>query len=215
MYLAHLVKGCGLNDCDAASWYTDRVEAAAKGLSKAKDCSSAARPAIYKDQLCQFVDTFPFRDEFALPPGLGWISLPPVKSEVVPMRRKWPSGNTSEMGQASAHSVLGMVEGRLVLKPRRRRHVASVVILKRSFCCEGRDPHGEDLHIPQLLCPLRPNWPVVRGRVLVGGLISPSFQSPNLIRHLRSRGANLNWPPADKLGTHSLRRGAALALKPA
>ena len=47
---------------------------------------------------------------------------------------------------------------------------------------------------------------------MVGDLIFPSFQSVNLIRHLRSRGTQLRWPAAEKLGTHSLRRGAARAL---
>ena len=66
MYLAHLVKWRHLNDCDATSWYTDRLKAAAKALPESKDCFFAARPAISKDQLCQFVRTCSLRDESAL-----------------------------------------------------------------------------------------------------------------------------------------------------
>ena len=39
-------------------------------------------------------------------------------------------------------------------------------------------------------------------------LISLSLQSPNLIRLLTSKGASIDWPAADKLGTHFLRRRA-------
>ena len=66
MFLAHLVKGRHLNDCDATSWYTDRLKAAAKALPESKDCFFAARPAISKGQLCQLVRTCSLRDKFAL-----------------------------------------------------------------------------------------------------------------------------------------------------
>ena len=55
MYLAHLAEGRRLIECDATSWYTDRVKAAARGLSKSEACSFAVRPAVSKDQLCQLV----------------------------------------------------------------------------------------------------------------------------------------------------------------
>ena len=51
-----------------------------------------------------------------------------------------------------------------------------------------------------------------RDWAVVGEPIFPSFQSRNLLRRLREGGARLNWPLADKLGTHSFRRGAARAL---
>ena len=73
MYLAHPVKGCQLNDCGATSWYTDRAKAAAKGQSRSKDCSVAARLAVPKDQLRQLVRTFFLRDEFTLLAVLRWM----------------------------------------------------------------------------------------------------------------------------------------------
>ena len=128
------------------------------------------------------------------------------------MRRTSPTENASEFGQASSHLALGMIGGCLVLELRRREHMASGSILKRSWCREGQNPDDEDLHIPQLFCPVCSIWPVVRDRVVAGELIFPSIQTCNLIRHLRERGASLKWPPTDKLSTNSLRRGAARAL---
>ena len=212
MYLAHLVKGCQLNDCDSTSWLTERVRGVAKGLAKSKDNSFATRPAISKDQLCQLVRAFSLRDEFSLLAALGWIFLLRIRSEAIPMRRRLPTEDMSEYGQARSHSVLGLVGRCLVLKLHRRKHMSSGAILRRSCCCEGFNPDGDELHIPQLLCPVCSIWPVVRDRVVVGDLIFPSLQSVNLIRHLRSRGTQLRWPAAEKLGTHSLRRGAARAL---
>ena len=64
MYLAHLAKACQLNDCDTTSWYADRVRGAAVGLSNARDCSFAARPAVSKDQLCDWYGPSPYRTSF-------------------------------------------------------------------------------------------------------------------------------------------------------
>ena len=195
MYLAHLVKARQLNDCDATSWFTDRAQVAALGLSKVGDCSVVARPAVSTDQLCQPVKTFSLQDEFTLLAAICWIFLLRIKAEAIPMRRMTPTENMSEIGQADSHPVLGMVGSCLALKLCRSKHMASGSILKRSCCCQGRDRGDEDLHIPQLLCPVCSIWPVVRHRVVVGEFIAPSLQSRNLVRHRRERGASLNWPP--------------------
>ena len=124
-----------LNDCDATWWYTDTVRGEALGLSKAGDCSFVARPAVPKDQLRQVVRTFLLRDEFTLLSVIGWIFLRRDKSVGIPGRRETPTENMSEFGQARPHSVLGMVGRRLALKLRRRNHMVSSSILKRSRCC--------------------------------------------------------------------------------
>ena len=134
MYLAHLVKARQLNDCDATSRYTDWVRGAAMGLSKARDCSFAARPGVSKDQLCQLVRSFPLQDEFTPLAVIGWICLLRIKSEAIPMRRRTPAENTSEFGQAGSHSVLGMVGRCLALKLRQRKHMDSGSTLKRPCC---------------------------------------------------------------------------------
>ena len=65
----------------------------------------------------------------------------------------------------------------------------------RSCCRGGYDPQGEDTHKPLLMCPVCSVWHVVRVRVAAGELIFSSFQSPNLVRHLRRLSQ-----AADKLG---------------
>ena len=75
MYLAHLVNGRRLNDCDATSRYSDGVQAAARGLSNSEVCSFAARPAACEDQLFQLARPFSLRDEFTLLAGTGWSFL--------------------------------------------------------------------------------------------------------------------------------------------
>ena len=119
MYLARLGKGRQLNDCDAASWYTGRVKAAAEGLSKSKDCPFAVPPDISKDQVCQWAKTFSFRADFTLRASLDWISLLRIKSGALSMGRRVSPENMSEMGQANPLQALGMVGGRQALKLRR------------------------------------------------------------------------------------------------
>ena len=79
----------------------------------------------------------------------------------------------SRKGQAFSHSALGVTGGRLVLKLRLRKHMAPGAILERPCCCGGRDLPGEDLHVPQLLCPVFPVWPSVRELVVVGNSFPP------------------------------------------
>ena len=112
MYFARLVKGRHPNDCDATSSYTDRLKAATKAHPESENCSSAARPAISKDQLCQLVRPFPLLDDFALFAAYRWISLLCVKSEVISMRRKAPSEDASGMGRATTDRARESGDGR-------------------------------------------------------------------------------------------------------
>ena len=60
---AHLVKGRQLNDSDAAS--------------KSKDCSLAARPAVFKGRLCQLVGfLISLPDEMSFSSRCPWLDLP-------------------------------------------------------------------------------------------------------------------------------------------
>ena len=52
--------------------------------------------------------------------------------------------------------------GRLVLKLRRRKHMASRAIVTRSYSRKGYGLQGEDLHIPDRPCPVCPVRPLVR-----------------------------------------------------
>ena len=97
------MKGCQLNDCDATSWYTDGAQAKSKGFS------FAARPAVSKDQPFQLAGDSSLRNEFTLLGVFGWTPLLSVKSEAVPTRRKVPTKDVSEIGQAGSDSGLGIV----------------------------------------------------------------------------------------------------------
>ena len=97
MYLARLVRECQLNDCDATSWITDRVKAAATGLSKSRNRSFTASPAVSHDLLHQLGMTCSLRDEFTRLAALRWFFIFRIKSEAMPTRRGVPSKNMPEM----------------------------------------------------------------------------------------------------------------------
>ena len=212
MNLAHLAEGRQLDDCDATSRCTDRVEATAEGLSKSVDCAFDARPAVTKEQPCQLARTCSLRYEFALLVVASWIFLLRVESRAILVWRGEPTENMSGMGQVRSHSVQGMAGGHFALKLLRRKLMDPGAILTCAPRCEGHDPQGLDFRIPHLLRPVCSVWPVIRGRADVGVCTSPSFQSPHLIRQLRPKWARLNWPASDKIGTQSLRHGGARAL---
>ena len=85
MFLADLVEDCQLNDCNATSWFCERVTAVPKGLRKSRDGPFSSRPPITKHQLCELVRLFCPPDEFSLPAVIRWSSLRRVNSEPIPM----------------------------------------------------------------------------------------------------------------------------------
>ena len=89
------------------------------------------------------------------------------------MSRREPAENVSEMGQARSHSVLVLVGGRLALKLRGRKRVASGTTLTRPCRCEGYGPQGEDVHAPQYLCPGLLGLAYSSGPIGCGGVHSP------------------------------------------
>ena len=214
MCLAHLLKGCQLNDCDATSRYTSRSEAAARGLSESKDCSFAARPAVPKDHLRQLARCDSLRDELSLFTVVGWIFLLCTMSENPtgmgnPHRGNAGNGNISE-GIPSVDLLRR--EGKS--PPRTCRRWAKPALTQpwgRSRCRKGRDPQSEYLPMPKHPCLVCPIWPIVRERMLAWGLSPPSLQSPNPCRHLRSREANRNWSAAYKLGARSVSKGVSVS----
>ena len=103
------VRGCQLNDCNATLWYTERVGAAAKGLSKSKGNCSATRPVISRNLLRQVVRSFPVRDEFR------------AKFDATLMKASEPTEDMSGVIPADSHSLLGLVRGRLALRLHRRK----------------------------------------------------------------------------------------------
>ena len=169
MYVAHLAKGCQLNDCDATSRFAARVPAAARGLNKSKDSSVSTRPSIDERRLRQ--------------------RARPSSSSCASSSRGHSVDLHSTMGRrpANSRSALGLARGRLALKLHRRKHAASGAILTPARCCERFDPHGGELRTPQLFRPVRSAWPIVRTRVRIASPNPPPpLQGSNLTRRWRS-----------------------------
>ena len=142
MYLAHLVKGCQLNDCDATSQLNTRVRGVARGLTRSKDTSRTKRPALSKARARELVSRFSRNDGIAPLAVLSWILLLRVKSEGFLTRRSLPLEDMSDTGPANSHSARGLAGGRLVLKLYRRRHVSTGAIPSRCCFCESYVPNG-------------------------------------------------------------------------
>ena len=188
MYSAHPVEGRQLNDCDAASRFTDKVEAVAHGLYKPGDGSLSARPATKRQQPCQPARSFSFHDGLTLLAAVSWIFFPRVSSEGIPTRKARLTLAIGERRPSNSRSVHGFVDRRLALKLHRSRRRASGPTHSRACCCERVDPPVRGLRIRELSCTGCSVWPIIRGRVRVAGLILSSLQCANLIRRLRSVG---------------------------
>ena len=84
--------------------------------------------------------------------------------------------------------------------------------LVRTCICEEYVRGPRELHIPQLLCPVRQLRPAIRQPAAAGGPLFPGRAGNNVLTELRASAWARKWPRSDKLGTHSFRRGAARAI---
>ena len=153
LYPSRPVQGYQLNDWAATSCFTERVMAVAEGPFKSKDGRLATRPPASREKFRRLVRTCSLQGEFSFLAVVSWIFFLLAKSEEIAMRRRESAWSGSGGRQANSLSLLGLVGGHLVPKLRRRKRLASGVILTRPCSREGRDPYCEDLHIPQLLRP--------------------------------------------------------------
>ena len=87
MYLSHLAEGLQLNDCGAASRFTDKVKAVAHGLYKQRDSSSSTRPATKRPRPRQLTRSFSFQDAPTLLAAISRIFFLRVSSEGIPIRK--------------------------------------------------------------------------------------------------------------------------------
>ena len=171
---------------------------------RSKDRSFVTRPAITNRQPRQLFRFFSFGGGLSLLPFISWIFPLRTNSVRILMRERLPTGNTSGRRAAISRLVPDLVDGRVVLKLRRREDMASRSVITCACCCGRLDPGGGVLHI-QLLRPVSSAWPVALGRVRVNHSIFSSFQGSNFIRRSGSAGARLGWPDAEKRGAHSVR----------
>ena len=100
-------------------------------MSISRGGSFAARPVASKEQLRQSVRDCSSRVEFALPAVISSSFRRLGKFEAIAMRRGQPAEDASEMGQATSHSVLGVVA--------RQPRVGALSPLEDDI---GGDPHA-------------------------------------------------------------------------
>ena len=82
----------------------------------------------------------------------------------------------------------------------------------RVCVCEDYAPGSLGLHAPQLYCPARLLRPAICRIAAIGQPIFPTWAGRLVLTELRSLARAGGWTQASKLGTHSVRRGAARAI---
>ena len=81
----------------------------------------------------------------------------------------------------------------------------------RVCVCEDYAQDSLELHVPQLYCPVCHLWPAVCRIAAIGQLIFPTWTGKLVLTELPSVAHFGGWAQASKLGTRSVRRGAARA----
>ena len=82
----------------------------------------------------------------------------------------------------------------------------------RVCVCEDYAQGYLELHAPQLYCPVRHLRPAICRIAAIGQPLSPKRKGKLVLTELRSLARAGGWAQASKLGTHSVRRGAARAI---
>ena len=78
--------------------------------------------------------------------------------------------------------------------------------------CEDNAPDAPELHSPQLFCPVCQPWPAIGRLAHVGQPVFPGWTGKSVLTELRSAAHLGGWAQVTKLGTHSIRQGAARAI---
>ena len=211
IYVAHLEKACLLLGLDT-SWKSRAIATAGYGLAKAGDRSFAPRPAISRPQLCELITARSLQDGLALIALIGWSFLLRIPSECLPLCRQQAGEDLETEERLARRAVIGLSGGRLIIKLNRRKHMAAGSRLIRACICDEYASDSLELHIPQLLCPVCQLWPAIRQRAPVGGALFEGWTGKRVLSELRFFAEGRGWPRANKLGTHSFRRGAARAI---
>ena len=84
--------------------------------------------------------------------------------------------------------------------------------MTRACVCVDYVRGSLELHIPKHLRQARQLWPAIRQRAALGEPLFPGWAGKRVMSELRAFAEARNWPRSEKLGTRSLRRGAARAI---
>ena len=143
---------------------------------------------------------------------ISWIFLLRVPSECLPLVRQKPFERMDADSALQSPAVIGVEKGNIVIKLHRRKHMAGGARLVRRCICERYPPGSLEIHVPQLFCPTCVLWDAICGRVRAGDMLFPGLSGPRFTDKLRNMARHLGWERSEKLGSHSIRRGAARAI---
>ena len=82
----------------------------------------------------------------------------------------------------------------------------------RGCICEQHPPRSLEIHVPQMFCPTCVLWGAICRRVRAGDMLFPGLTGPRFTDKLRRMARSLGWEKAERLGSRSIRRGAARAI---
>ena len=211
MYLPHLEKACTMMGYNL-SWKTRAAMQAAKGLAKAGDRLQEPKPAVSKALFIKIASRNPITAPFVQAVWVSWTFLLRVQSECLQLARQMPREKMGADVVLQPPPAIGLAKGQLVIKLQKRKHMAGGSRMARN-CIGYRYPEGSlGIHAPQLFCPACSFRGNARRRAASVGKIFPEITGPTFARSLRSMPRQFGWEKADKLGTHSIRRGAARAI---
>ena len=211
MYLPHLEKACSMLGYDL-SWKTRAVVQAAKGLAKAGDRIHEPKPAVSKALFVRIMNRNPINEPFVQAVWVSWMFLLRVQSECLQLVRQLPHERMDEDTVLQSPAVIGLEKGQLVIKLHRRKHMPGGARMVRKCICR-RYPEGSlEIHVPQLFCPVCSFWESMRRRVMTGEKLFPNITGSTFVSSLRCMARQLGWEKSERLGAHSIRRGAARAI---
>ena len=211
IYVSHLEKACALIGVGLA-WRTKAVTIASHGLAKSGDNAFAPRPAITTRQLVQLINTRGLGGSLARIALLSWVFLLRVQSECIPLTRQRAGEDLLSEERLPRRAVIGLQQGKLIIKLNRRKHMAAGATMVRCCICADYPADSLELHVPQLFCPVCSLWPAIRASVATGGELFPAWSGKRVLSELRAFAGSRQWDRAGRLGTHAFRRGAARAI---
>ena len=121
----------------------------------------------------KIVSKNPLSDAFAEAVWTSRLFLPRVPPERLTLARQMPHGRMDADLVLASPAVIGLETGNLVIKLRRRKHVAGCSRMSRKCICEKYSDCSLEIHVPRTFRSVRSLWETRGGGCASGRSCSP------------------------------------------
>ena len=135
-----------------------------------------------------------------------------VLSEYVLLATQGLGQDLPAESRRAREAVIGLGDRKLTVKLNRRTHMSGGPKMTRICICEAFAPDSLEHCDPRLCSPACSPWPAIAQEAAMGEPLFACWAARRFLQDPRSSAELKDWLQGGRMGTHSFRRAAALAI---